>query len=311
MTANPSGGDQGPEQPDGAGPAAARSAPELWRRAFELVGSFGPPLTVATALLVYFGWARTDAQAKSMGLDASLFGYTVQDLVLRSIPSLYLPLVWLLLVGIAWLAVDRWVRSRIDAGRLRGALLHSARAVLPVGLALAAALWLVVLAAPGLSVLYVPYALAGSVLLASWGLSLRRALRASGPCQARRESHAVERILVFSVVSLLLFWGTSDYAEAVGRGLAVSIEQRVGTLPVAAVYSSKRLGLTAPGVAEHSLGTADAPLFRYTGLRLLVVSGGRIFLLHDGWTLDHGRVIVLPDDAGVRIEYGTASAPEG
>lgn len=298
--------------PPPGGPAP--SAPDLWRRGLELVGAFGPPVTVATALLVYFGWARTDAQARAMGLDASLFGYSVQDLVLRSIPSLYLPLVWLVILGIAWLWVDRLARTRIAAGpswggpaaQRTGAWVRRAvLAVLPVGVVLAVALWIFVLVLPRLSVLYAPYAMAGAVLVAAWGLSLRRSAEPSG----RRDAHAVEKILVFTLVSLLLFWGTSDYAQAVGRGLAVSIEQRLSTLPVATVYSAKRLGLAAPGVGEHSLGTQDAPLFRYTGLRLLVVSGGRVFLLHDGWTLERGRVMVLPDDPSVRIEYGSPATP--
>lgn len=299
----PAGTEPSPDDRD-----EAPTASDAWRHGLGLVGAFGPPLTLATALLVYFGWARTDAQARSIGLDASLFGYSVQDLVLRSIPSLYLPLVWLLILGVAWLAADRWARRRLDDPRVRRAAL----VVLPVGLLLAVALWLVIMVQPGLSVLYVPYALAGAVLVASWGLSLRRRVRPPRPARPagpqRWDGRAVERILVFTLVALLLFWGTSDYAQAVGRGLAVSIEQRVGSLPIATVYSAKRLGLTAAGVTEQSMGTAESPLFRYVGLRLLVVSGGRIFLLHDGWTLQHGRVIVLPDDPNVRIEYGTAPA---
>ncbi|MEC3852562.1 hypothetical protein [Paenarthrobacter ureafaciens] len=70
-----------------------------WQRTLDVLSVIGPPLTVATALLVYFGWARTDAQAKAMGLDVSLFGYTVQDFILRSIQSLFQPLAWLTVIG--------------------------------------------------------------------------------------------------------------------------------------------------------------------------------------------------------------------
>jgi hypothetical protein len=34
-----------------------------------------------------------------------------------------------------------------------------------------------------------------------------------------------------------------------------------------------------------------------------VLSGGRFFFLHDGWTPQNGTVIVLPDDNSVRIEF--------
>ena len=35
--------------------------------------------------------------------------------------------------------------------------------------------------------------------------------------------------------------------------------------------------------------------YRTTGLRLLARSGGRIILLHDGWSPATGTVIVVPD----------------
>ena len=38
--------------------------------------------------------------------------------------------------------------------------------------------------------------------------------------------------------------------------------------------------------------------------RLLVVSGGRVFFLHDGWTIADGRITVLPDDRSIRFEFG-------
>lgn len=51
------------------------------------------------------------------------------------------------------------------------------------------------------------------------------------------------------------------------------------------------------------MGSGDTALYRYDGLRLLVLSGGRFFFLHDGWTARDGTVIVLPDDNSVRIEF--------
>jgi hypothetical protein len=274
-----------------------------WKRAVDMLAVIGPPLTIATALLVYFGWARTDAQAKAMGLDVSLFGYTVQDFVLRSIPSLFIPLVWLLLVAVAWLSLDRFLAGHLAAGRVAG-IRRLAAVILFVGLACAAAMWLVVIVQPERTVLFVPYIMAGGVLLAAWGLSLwRRAAEASGRSLAAL-SRGSEKTLVFCLVTLLLFWGTSDFAQALGRGLAVSYEERSALLPTAVVYSKDRLGISAPNVREQSSGTAEHPVYQYSGLRLLVVSGGRIFLLNEGWTLRSGKVVVLRDDPGMRVEYG-------
>ncbi|MBP1136280.1 hypothetical protein JOE31_002512 [Arthrobacter sp. PvP023] len=274
-----------------------------WKRAVDMLAVIGPPLTIATALLVYFGWARTDAQAKAMGLDVSLFGFTVQDFVLRSIPSLFIPLVWLLIVAAVWLSVDRFLAGRLTAGRGAG-IRRLAAVILVAGLACAAAMWLVVILQPERTVLFVPYIMAGGVLLAAWGLSLwRRSAEVPGRSLAAL-SRGSEKTLIFCLVTLLLFWGTSDYAQALGRGLAVSYEQRSALLPTAVVYSKDRLGISAPNVTEQSSGTAEHPVYQYSGLRLLVVSGGRIFLLNEGWTLRSGKVVVLRDDPGMRVEYG-------
>ncbi|CAN7369580.1 hypothetical protein [Arthrobacter sp. LjRoot14] len=274
-----------------------------WKRAVDMLAVIGPPLTIATALLVYFGWARTDAQAKAMGLDVSLFGFTVQDFVLRSIPSLFIPLVWLLIVAAVWLSVDRFLAGRLTAGRGAG-IRRLAAVILVAGLGCAAAMWLVVILQPERTVLFVPYIMAGGVLLAAWGLSLwRRSAEVPGRSLAAL-SRGSEKTLIFCLVTLLLFWGTSDYAQALGRGLAVSYEQRSALLPTAVVYSKDRLGISAPNVTEQSSGTAEHPVYQYSGLRLLVVSGGRIFLLNEGWTLRSGKVVVLRDDPGMRVEYG-------
>ncbi|MFF1383429.1 hypothetical protein ACFVWT_07690 [Arthrobacter sp. NPDC058288] len=274
-----------------------------WKRAVDMLAVIGPPLTIATALLVYFGWARTDAQAKAMGLDVSLFGFTVQDFVLRSIPSLFIPLVWLLIVAAVWLSVDRFLAGRLNAGRGAG-IRRLAAVILFAGLACAAAMWLVVILQPARTVLFVPYIMAGGVLLAAWGLSLWRRSAEAPARSLATLSRGSEKTLIFCLVTLLLFWGTSDYAQALGRGLALSYEQRSALLPTAVVYSKDRLGISAPNVTERSSGTAEHPVYQYSGLRLLVVSGGRIFLLNEGWTLRSGKVVVLRDDPGMRVEYG-------
>lgn len=280
-----------------------QEADPRWKRAVDMLAVIGPPLTIATALLVYFGWARTDAQAKAMGLDVSLFGYTVQDFVLRSIPSLFIPLVWLLIVAVGWLSLDRFLAGHLAAGRIAG-IRRFAAVMLIAGLGCAGAMWLVVILQPERTVLFVPYIMAGGVLLAAWGLSLRRRSTQAAGRSLAALSRGSEKTLIFCLVTLLLFWGTSDFAQALGRGLAVSYEQRSALLPTAVVFSKDRLGISAPNVREQSSGTAENPVYQYSGLRLLVVSGGRIFLLNEGWTLRSGKVVVLRDDPGMRVEYG-------
>jgi hypothetical protein len=279
-----------------------------WQRTLEVLSVVGPPLTVVTALLVYFGWARTDAQAKAMGLDVSLFGYTVQDFMLRSIQSLFQPLAWLVVIALLWLMLDRAVARVLEFPGQRRRVQLTATVILFLAFAYAAVMWLAVTARPEQTVLYAPFLIAAGLVVGAWGLRVRR--RAAGlSAQAPRAGKgALEGWLVFVLVTLLLFWGTSDYAQALGRGAAVDYQERSHLLPTAVVYSKERLAVTVPNVKEESAGSEAAPLYRYTGLRLLVVSGGRIFLLNDGWSLDRGRVVVLPDNGSVRVEYGNPAS---
>src|SRR4051812_23646095 len=69
------------------------------------LGLVGPPVTVATGLLFYFGWARSAEQAKAMGLDESVFAMSTRDYILRSVDSLYVPVLGLAGVVLAGLVV--------------------------------------------------------------------------------------------------------------------------------------------------------------------------------------------------------------
>lgn len=275
----------------------------LWSRVLGVISAIGPPVTVVTALLFYFGWARADAQASSMGLDESLFGYAAQDYILISISALYLPLVLLLIVGIIWFALDRWLRRQIDEDRHRTLAAKVAGSAAVVAVVIAAAALLVAFLQPTRTAIFAPYVMAGGVLVAAWGLRLRRHARAGHAPALRAEERAVEATLVLSIVTLLLFWGTADYAQAVGRGLAANFEHNVQSLPRAEVYSPKPLGIGADAVTMSDVGTKEQPLYRYDGLRFLVLSGGRFFFLHDGWTTENGTVVVLPDDNSIRVEF--------
>jgi hypothetical protein len=74
--------------------------------------------------------------------------------------------------------------------------------------------------------------------------------------------------------------------------------------PRVVVYSAQHLHLDAPGVTEEGLAPEQsAYLFRYVGLRLLEHTESTYFLVSDGWKPDYGVVVVLPDDAPVRLEF--------
>lgn len=273
-------------------------------RALAVVSAIGPPITLSTALFIYFGWVRADAQARAMGLDVTLFGYTTQDLVLFSLNHLFVPLVFLFTASLIWLALDRWLLKRAHDAQTSGSVRWIAPAAAVAGVLTAGGMLLLEVFGPGDQLLFAPYVMAAGVLLAAWAVRLRRLADDGTEPRPPVEQRAVEGALVFGLVALLMFWGVTNHARAVGQELAVELEQRVDTLPHAELYSVKRLGIGGPAVTEVRLGSAAAPLYRYDGLRLLEVSGGRFFFLHDGWTIRKGIVVVVPDDNSVRIEFG-------
>src|SRR5690606_32792219 len=79
-------------EPQSGDATSSGSGESPLRSALSVVTTLGPPLTIVTALMIYFGWARSDAQAQFMGVDVRLFGFSTQDYVLQSISTLYLPL---------------------------------------------------------------------------------------------------------------------------------------------------------------------------------------------------------------------------
>jgi len=270
-------------------------------RAVAIVLAVGPPVTLITALLFYFGWARADTQAKAMGLDVSLFGYTPQDYMLRSVTSLFLPIVVLLAVIMVSVSTDRALHQRVGEGRGNAAIARGAQIVTGVGSVGAAAIAVALLVLPGNTRIVGPYVLAALVWVVAAAVRLRRH---SLGVLAGEQRRVVDTTLVIALITMLLFWGTTDFAQTVGRGLAANYEHSIQALPHATVYSAGKLSIAVPEVTETDVGTADAPLYRYTGLRLLVVSGGRYFFLHDAWTLRDGTVVVLPDNDSVRVEFG-------
>ena len=110
---------------------------------FSALGALGAVLTLVTAVLFYFGWRRSDVQAGEMSIDVSLFGFSSQDYVLRSISSLYLPLLVILGLGLGWLWLHLRVTLLLRSDMLRVGRRHEAAATwtgrVAVGLAVLAA----------------------------------------------------------------------------------------------------------------------------------------------------------------------------
>ena len=272
-----------------------------------------PPLSLVTALLVYFGWERRDAYAAALGFDVGLLEEaSIPGYLIRSVGTVFFPLLVATVGLLLWLGVDRILRRW---ARDRAHLLAISRAswVLPVSGAVLVLVTLLVKAIfpvvqPYVS-LALPFLLALAVLTAAYGVSLRRLAdrKASGEDDGSRR-WAINA-LTGLLVSLLLFWGVDDFAKVVGRGLAERINDQPHryTHPIL-LYSTQDLHLDPATAAHQELPGEEhsAYRYRYEGLRLVFVDGDQYFLIGRTWRPRGGTLIVLPRD-GVRIEFPRGS----
>jgi hypothetical protein len=264
----------------------------------QLVTAIGSPIALGTALLFYFGWRRSAAEADALGFDVSVLGMSPQDFMLRSIPVLFFPVALVLLAGLgaAW-AHARLLRS-LEGDRGRNRVLGIARLLRWSWLILPALGSTLLVASRPLGLLVLPTLITLGVLGAVYGTVLRR--RATKDPAPTRLPVAV---LMAALVAVLLFWQTERLALVVGEALADEIGANVHRRTAVSVYSPKRLQL-GPEVTEQRFTDPDSAYhYRYGGLRLLDHASGKYFLIPDGWTRARPRLIVIRDDSTVRVEF--------
>jgi hypothetical protein len=293
-------------------------------RTIKLTASIIAPTTILTALLLYFGYARTNALYSWFGIDASTLGFSTQDYLIRSAEAVYLP-VGALLGGMLLLWwMHNAVSARLSSGDRRPLLVVIAVLLGVAGVALlargiAGVIW------PWLSrndFLVTPLCLGVGILFVSYALYMRNRLNAgksgsgqpgksdsgqpgkSDSAQPSLSKGAVGSSLVVMLILLSIFWMTTNYAEAYGRGFASQLGQRLETRPAVTIYSMDRLYLHGTGVIEHRISrSAGAYHYEYTGLRLLIQSRGRYFLLPAGWDRQRDATMVVTDNDRLRFEF--------
>jgi hypothetical protein len=258
------------------------------------------PTSLVTALLFYFGWARTQASLRVVGLHESLMDYSVPELLLRSVSALYLPL-WVIGVG-AIIVGALWARARLVAeqGRSRPWVDRAMQAVMLVAVAFVifGSMGLVVPAVTGNVPFVTPIALMVGLLGVGLAVLFRRAL---GLSQDATVAPPVVVVGFAVLVILATFYATSEYAGWVGATRARQALASPSGLPAVSLLSSKSLHIDVTDVDEEELG-ASGYRYRYTGLRLLIRNDSHYVFLHDGWDRATGQTILVPVDDVERLD---------
>ncbi|MEU3462836.1 hypothetical protein ABZ721_23180 [Streptomyces sp. NPDC006733] len=123
------------------------------------------------------------------------------------------------------------------------------------------------------------------------------------------QSPAVRRISRYALawVAVIVvagsFWTANSFAAAYGRGRALDDAASLEHRPEVVLYTKEPLRDLPAGVEQTKIPAAekDSYRFRYRGLRLLVESNGRLFLVPARWTAGSSETLVVPYDDSVRI----------
>lgn len=280
------------------GPEAGGGPTRSMLGTLRVLGTLVAPTTLIVALLYYFGWVRTDRQAADMMLHETLFGFSTQDYILRSVGPLFLPLfvaAGVILIGV--LAHGRLLERPALGRRVTRPLVITGAILLVVSLALSPV-------ETGSAILYVgsPLSVTVGIALLAYAATL---VPPSGAERRRRSDRSAVR-LAWSLVTVLLllgaFWTVSRYATVKGRALARQVKENLDQTPSVTIYSVSRLYLEHPVVEQALPAEEGAYRYRYTGLKLLFRADGKLFLRPS----DPGdrRNIVIPEDLDIRVEYG-------
>jgi len=271
---------------------------EDFRSILETLARIVAPITVATALLYYFGWVRTGAIFSYFGVDQRLLAYTIQDYLLRSAGIAFRPLAAVLLTGAACILLW-YLLKRLSTGSRSNPRVRVSLAFLAVALLVYSGVVLFGLARVRTPLL-AAIALGVGVILAESVISL------SGRQNETSAENAVlgRRLLIVAGLLLALFWATAIYAQQSGERLARAWGNQPTLRPSATVLSEKDLQLAGPGITATRVSVeGEGFQYRYQGLRLLIYSNSRWFLYPERWNLDtQATVVVLRDEPTIRVE---------
>jgi hypothetical protein len=287
---------------DDASAAGRDETPHRYGQALQGVSAIIAPATLLTGIAFYFGWQRLRAYDGYFGLNSAAVGYSTRDYVLNSLNALFLPVIVVLLGLMALAFAHAYVghvhRRGADPARLRRvseACLVGGGLMVLVG----------AIGAFGAFPFHVPYLIstlfpAAGVLLIAHGVDLHARLRGDPPLPVGG------RVLVALFVAVCLFWAAGLYAGTVGREQAARAAGHLGELPGVSILGSSDLGLPN-GVPSSTASSTGGSSEIYTGLRLLALSSGTMFLLPQNWTSTHGTLYAVPEAAATEVAFTPAT----
>ena len=301
--------------------------------ALATVAAITSQTVLVTAVLYYFGWVRSQATMSYFGVPSNLVELTPADYILRSLNSVFLPLISVALIGLAWLGTHRLVVSRALMANATVTVIRRlsliAGLVQIVGIVLAGVALMGVVLTGGLLVtsqirfslgIALPLTLVVSAILLSYAGYLRsliddnrtdnrRRRRKSSDSENDVEERASRHYVSMRAVALLAvgilggLWSIAIYAGQVGERFARDYAENLPGLPAVVVYSTERIALAGYGVAVKEIRQPGSKYhYRYSGVRLLSYTGDKYIVLPVGWQKGRDGIFIILVNDTVRID---------
>ncbi|WP_131803524.1 hypothetical protein [Pseudofrankia saprophytica] len=280
----------------------------------ELAAKVLTPVSVAAALLTYFGYVRTTTVYSYFGVDVGTLGFGTFDYVQRSPSVVFRPAALFLLGALGWYWLYRGMdilAGRPDAARYLRYVCAVTPLLIAAGVTAAGFGALAAFVSPlpeqtrlPLKQLLPPLALGIGVLLTTFGIHLRHRWIATPA--TFRQADTVQRGAAVGVLILAAFWAMGSYGALQGEAIAERMTQHLSNQTTGVVvYSRDRLYLSGYGTRMDLLDQPESAYrFRYSGLRLLVRTSKSYVLLPMGWFRTSGApVFVIPENSGIRVDY--------
>jgi hypothetical protein len=286
--------------------------PTFASRAKEIANVIAP-ISVITALLVYFGYIGTKARFEYFGLYLDLTNLSNRDLMLYGMEVVYVPAALAFLTLFAALAGHTGIRFLLSHARTAYIQLFAAFFAL-LGLALTGRAVAGILA-PEIARLEIPATTpltlaAGPALItyACWiAVQTTHGRRPaftnwydSAPIAATRRTTLVA---VAGVAVAGLFWAANSFAWAFGSNRGYQDALDLPSRPELVVDTTEPLTDLPANVTQTRLSTDKASKYqyRYRGLRLLLQSDNRLFAVPSHWTAN-SRTMIIPYDTDIRVQ---------
>ncbi len=279
------------------------------QKTLEAAGKIVAPSAFIAALLYYFGWARTNALYSAFGIDQSLLQFSTQDYFLRSI-QITLGSISVLLMSTLGLIWGHHGLSRLGTvSRVWHIRIISLLGI--TGFALLIASYLIPQTGASVFILIPSFWTVGVILLVYCFSILSKLKMVCGP--NGKDMPFLDTFprwlrnwsmgLIAALLIVGIFSTASISAKMQGQAQAEAIKKNPGILPAITVYSQKPLLLEGVGITVEEIGSGqDTFHYKYQGLRFLVRSGGRYFLMPHIWENDVSYAIILAESDGIRIE---------